>query len=100
MMLIQPSRISRYARAFIGAVVDADGEAPIDLRTANLRAFAEVWLESAELQKALRSPSIPAAERRAVIASLCSRLAIDKQTRNLLFILSDRHLLQNYPAIV
>ena len=80
--------------------MDGDGEASIDLRTGNLRAFAEVWLESAELQKALRSPSIPAAERRAVIASLCSRFAIDKQTRNLLFILSDRHLLQNYPAIV
>jgi hypothetical protein len=60
MMLIQPSRISRYAHAFIGAVVDADGEASIDLSTANLRAFAEVWLESAELQKTLRSPSIPA----------------------------------------
>ena len=88
MMLIQPSRISRYAHAFIGAVVDADGEASIDLRTANLRAFAEVWLESAELQKALRSPSIPASERRAVIASLCNRIAIDKQTRNLLFILT------------
>ena len=76
MMLIQPSRISRYAHTFIGAVVDADGEASIDLRTANLRAFAEVWLESAELQKALRSPSIPASERRAVIASLCHRIAI------------------------
>ena len=66
-MLIQPSRISRYARAFIGAAVDGDGEASIDLRTGNLRAFAEVWLESAELQKALRSPSIPASERRAVL---------------------------------
>jgi F-type H+-transporting ATPase subunit delta len=99
-MLVQPSRISRYAHAFIGAVVDADGEASIDLRTANLRAFAEVWLESAELQKALRSPSIPASERRAVIARICNRMAIDKQTRNLLFILSDRHLLHNYPVIV
>lgn len=98
-MLIQPSRISRYAHAFIGAVVDADGEAAIDLRTANLRAFVEVWLESAELQKPLRSPSIPASERRAVIASLCNRMAIDKQTRNLLLILSDRHLLHNCPAI-
>lgn len=37
-MLIQPHRISRYAHAFIGAVVDDGGETSIDVGTANLRA--------------------------------------------------------------
>jgi hypothetical protein len=51
-MLIQPFRISRYAHAFIGAVLDGVGETSIDVGTTNLRALAEVWLESAVLQKA------------------------------------------------
>jgi|SRR5882672_5413854 len=100
MMLIQPFRISRYAQAFVSAVLDVGGEAAVDGRIANLRAFAEVWLESVELQKALNSPAVPASERHAVIVRLCNRMNIDEQTRNLLFILSDRYLLDSYPAIV
>jgi F-type H+-transporting ATPase subunit delta len=92
-------RISRYAQAFVDAVLAVGGEAVI-ARIANLRAFAEVWLESDELRKALNSPAVHASERRAVIAGLCQRMEICEQTRNLVFILSDRYLLSNYPAIV
>lgn len=99
-MLISSSRISRYARAFISAVLNTGGEEILDRQIAENRTFATVWLESAELQKALSSPAVPASERRAVIAQLCTRLKIGLQTRNLLFVLSDRHLLHNYPAVV
>jgi F-type H+-transporting ATPase subunit delta len=99
-MLISSSRISRYARAFVSAVLNSGGDEALDRQIAENRAFATVWLESAELQKALGSPAVPSSERRAVIAQLCTRLKIGAQTRNLLFVLSDRHLLHNYPAIV
>jgi F-type H+-transporting ATPase subunit delta len=100
MMPIGAFRISRYAHAFVDAVLDVGGEAVIDARIANLRAFVEVWLESAELRKAINSPAVHASERRAVIDHIPERMRISEQTRNLLFILSDRYLLSNYPAIV
>lgn len=100
MTLIGSFRISRYAQAFVDAVLAVGGEAVIDARIANLRAFVELWLKSDELRKALNSPAVHASERRAVIACLCQRMEICEQTRNLLFILSDRYLLSNYPAIV
>ena len=59
MMPIQLHRISRYAHAFIGAAVDGGGETSIDVGTANLRALAEVRLESAVLQKAGSSEPAP-----------------------------------------
>jgi F-type H+-transporting ATPase subunit delta len=100
MIPIGSFRISRYARAFVGAVLDVGGEEALAGKIEESRTFAKVWLESAALQKALDSSAVPASERRAVIAQLCTRLEIGEQTRNLLFILSDRYLLHDYPAIV
>ena len=100
MMPIGAFRISRYAHAFVDAVLDVGGEEVIDTSVATLRAFVEVWLESAQLRKALSSPAVHASERRAVIAHISERMGISEQTRNLLFILSERYLLSNYPAIV
>lgn len=99
-MLISPARISKFAHAFIGAVLNTSGEVSLDWEVSKSRAFAQLWLESEELQKALCSPAIPALQRRAVIAQLCTRMELGIQARNLLFILSDRYLLQNYPAII
>lgn len=99
-MLISPIRISRFAHAFIGAVLNTSGEGALDWEVSQSRSFALLWLESEELQKALCSPAVSALQRRAVIAQLCTRLKLGIQARNLLFILSDRYLLQNYPAII
>jgi F0F1-type ATP synthase delta subunit len=85
---------------FVDAVLHLANDKALDGKIVEGRSFTKVWLESVELQKVLNSPAVLPSERRAVIAHLCTRLKIGEQTRNLLFILSDRYLLYNYPAAI
>lgn len=100
MEMISTSRASRYARAFLEAVRHQEGDASLDTHVRNIQAFAAVLSESPALQKALNSRWISAPQRRAVIDALCSRLEAGPFTRNLLFILSDRHLMRSLSVIV
>jgi F-type H+-transporting ATPase subunit delta len=80
---------TRYANA-LAEVVIAPGS-PVQPRQAveQLYSFAQLLAGSPELHNALTSPAVPPGRKRAVVARLADRLALDRVLRNFLFVLVD-----------
>ncbi len=80
---------SRYARALADAVTGSrapDGSASVEEQ---LRAFAALTHESADLRNILATPAVPAAKKKAVVDALIAKLGFAKAARNFLYILID-----------
>jgi F-type H+-transporting ATPase subunit delta len=81
---------NRYAAA-LDDVLERTGQSDsADAALEHLRLFADALIRSGELRNILASPSVSAADKRAVIASICERLGAARPVRNLLYLLSDR----------
>lgn len=81
----------RYARALLD--VAAKESDPVKAG-ADLTAFAGLMAEHAELARALTTPSVPAAGKRAVIEALGAKLGFDPAVTRLLTLLATRDRLE------
>jgi F-type H+-transporting ATPase subunit delta len=77
--------VSRYARAFADVVTEMQLSAPaIDKELSD---FLGTWDESAELREIFGDPSVPAAQKIAVLDAMKGKLHLADQVRNLLAVL-------------
>jgi F-type H+-transporting ATPase subunit delta len=90
---------SRYANA-LADVVTASGAA-LDPQAAaiELRGFAQVVAESAELRNALLTPAVAPSRKRAVVERIVAVLGISRIIRNLLFVLVDHRRIAMLPDL-
>jgi F-type H+-transporting ATPase subunit delta len=80
----------RYARALADAILDSKSGLEPGRAWQELRSFAEIVRDSAELRNVLLSPAVSAARKRAVVGRFASTLPLSKLIRNFLFVLIDR----------
>jgi F-type H+-transporting ATPase subunit delta len=81
---------TRYARALADAILDAKSGLEPGRASQELRSFADIVRESAELRNVLSSPAVSAARKRAVAGRFAVTLPLSKLVRNFLFVLIDR----------
>jgi F-type H+-transporting ATPase subunit delta len=82
-----PSAVSfRYARALVDVVLPTEGPAPGDPRalTAQLREFAQLMEQNAELQILFSTPAIPMKKKLAVLLELAPKLGLQPVAQNFL----------------
>lgn len=87
----------RYARAVIAAVTE---ETRLEGVLQDLRNFAASYSDQFDLHAVLENPSLPAKQRRAVIAELLDRMHGDEAAKNVVLALFDRGRLGIVPLVV
>ena len=86
----------RYARALFAIAVEGDG---VDGVRADLAKLEGLFESEPELRNALFRPLHPAAERRAVLRSVCDRVETRPEIRNFLQFLVDQRRLIDFEGI-
>jgi F-type H+-transporting ATPase subunit delta len=87
----------QYANA-LADVALAQGAGDAALK--QLRDFAAVFAESAELRNVLASPGVPKEAKHGVIEKIAARLGAGKIIRNFLFVVADHHRTHTLPEIL
>ena len=84
-----PSAVStRYARALVDAVMDPKGPTPDPHRiAAQLKDFAQLLRQSAELRVLFATPAVPLPKKRSVLAEIAPLIPLDSLTHNFLGVL-------------
>jgi F-type H+-transporting ATPase subunit delta len=80
---------SRYARALTDVVVERKLDA--NAVTTGLDSIADLFKGSAELRTLFENPAVPADQKLKLLDSLVSRLGLQKEVRNFIAILIDKH---------
>lgn len=88
---------ARYAKALFDVALT---ESTPEQAERELTAFADLVRGHADLQQALGSPAIPAANKRAVVAQLLDRQQPSSPVRKLLLLLAERNRLELLPDLV
>lgn len=93
-----PAFVSRYAGAFLD-VVSAAG---LDTKAIDqqLNDFLATWEGSRELRDFLVNPSIPAAQKVAILDKLNARLGMMKELRNLMAVLIDNDRIGHVAEVI
>jgi len=84
---------SRYAHAFVEAILSSTAGVDAPASLAGLNEFAETVKSSRDLELVLLSPSVSTQRKRAVIARIADAIPLDRLVRNFLFVLSDHRRL-------
>jgi F-type H+-transporting ATPase subunit delta len=87
---------ARYASALFDVAIK---ESNPEQAQKELDAFASLVASNAELQKALLSPAVPAANKRAIVQQLVDRLQPSTTVRKLLLLLAERDRLELLPDL-
>jgi F-type H+-transporting ATPase subunit delta len=94
--MITGSLARRYARALLAIGADQKNA---DKLGADMRAFAQAFATSAELNTVLTNPSFPRADRKKVLDALATRFAVQPVSRTFLYVLLDKERLSHLPMI-
>lgn len=89
---------NRYARAFADVVTERKLDTPQMRR--ELRLAADMVQQNSELRRVWEAPSMPAAQKRAVLDALAKRAGISKMVRNFLAVLIDHERIAMMEQIV
>lgn len=79
----------RYARAAIGAAMDAEGETGVEQLAKSISAFRDVYVQSEELRSLLANPALKA-NRDAVLGTILTKLGASKIASKLVQMLAER----------
>ena len=91
---------TRYAHALADVVTGPSSPVRPEAALAELRAFETALRGSADLEKALVTPAIPANRKRAVVARICALLNVSPVSRNFLYVLVDRRRIAEFSNIL
>jgi len=89
---------SRYAKAFADEV--AHFGLPVESVSTQLRDFLATWDGSAELREVFEDPSVPVAQKIAVLDGMKGKLGLAPQVRNLLAVLIQNDRIGAVHAVV
>jgi F-type H+-transporting ATPase subunit delta len=89
---------SRYARAFADVVTDRNLDA-MQVRR-EVRSLVEVVEQNSELRRVWEAPSLPAAQKRAVLDAVAKRTGVSPVVRNFLAVLIDHERIPMLDQIV
>jgi F-type H+-transporting ATPase subunit delta len=98
--MTSPAVRSRYANALVDVVLDPKSNVQAPDVARELRAFAAILADSAELRHALASPSVPTVRKRAVIGRIADQLGSGRITRNFLYVLNQHARMDALAAVV
>jgi F-type H+-transporting ATPase subunit delta len=90
---------SRYANALADVLTASGAALDPEAAASELRAFAAVVAESAELRNALETPAVAPSRKRAVVERIGAILGISRIVRNLLFVLVDHRRIGMLPDL-
>jgi F-type H+-transporting ATPase subunit delta len=86
----------RYAKALLELAEEAKQLEPVGKQLASL---AETWAANPALQEAFDSPSVTAAQRRAILEQLAQKLGLSPLVRHTTLLLSDRRRMRYLPEV-
>ncbi len=86
----------RYAKAIVALGVET-GE--LEALVEQLGRMAQTWTASPELQRAIETPTVPAAEKKAILREVAERLGLGLLARNTVLLLADRRRVRALPDI-
>src|SRR5271155_4244316 len=92
------SVVGTYARAFTDVVMST--KADPSRMIAELHSMEALLAESADLRRVLENPSIPAAQRNAVIDAIIRKTGGSRPVRNFIAVVTDHHRLPLFSEIV
>ncbi|MFY9674070.1 MAG: ATP synthase F1 subunit delta [Terriglobales bacterium] len=92
------SVVGTYARAFADVVMSTKADPARML--AELQSMEALLAESVELRRVLDNPSIPSAQKNAVIDALAQRLGASRPVRNFVAVVTDHRRLALFSDIV
>ena len=97
--MISQAIVTRYANALVDVVTGPHG---MDAAQASqqLRSFAGLLAESAELRNVLSSPAVAPTRKRAVVRDLAARLEVAGIIRNFLLVLTDHRRLTALAQVI
>ncbi len=84
---------SRYAQAFVDALLGPNSGVDPHAALTGLNDFAATVRNSRDLELVLLSPSVSTQRKRAVIGRIADAMPLDRLVRNFLFVLSDHRRL-------
>jgi F-type H+-transporting ATPase subunit delta len=88
---------ARYARALLDVAIE---ESIAERAERDLAAFAELFAQHPDLERALTHPAVPAARKRALTAAITARLGTAAPVGKLLAMLADRDRLALVPELL
>lgn len=88
---------ARYARALLDVVVKEGNPEQVQQE---LTAFADLFAQNPNLEKALTNPAVPVAGKRGIVKELASRLSLSSPLTKLLMLLADKDRLVLVPDMV
>ena len=91
---------SRYAGALVEVVTGKTSPADPQQTAQELRAFQDLFKESAELRHVLASPAVAVSRKRAVVSAIAGKLGASRITRNFLFVLIDHRRIEALADII
>ena len=89
---------SRYAHALADVVASSGLDAAQTL--AQLRSVEALLNSSADLRNALASPAVAPSRKREVLSRLLEPMSVQRQVRNLVFVVSDHRRIREFSSIV
>ena len=88
---------ARYARALLDVVIKEGDPEKVEHE---LSAFADLFAQNPNLEKALTNPAVPISGKRGIVTELASRLALSSPLAKLLLMLADRDRLVIVPDLL
>ena len=88
---------ARYARALLDVVIKEGDPEKVEQE---LSAFADLFVQNPNLEKALTNPAVPVTGKRGIVKELAARLALSSPLAKLLLMLADRDRLVIVPDLV
>ena len=80
---------NRYASALADVVSQPDSALAPEHALAQLKSFEATLKDSAELRSVLLAPSVRPADKRALVAQICTRLGCAENIRNFIYVVVD-----------
>ncbi|MEZ5402148.1 MAG: ATP synthase F1 subunit delta [Bryobacteraceae bacterium] len=90
---------NRYAGALADIALDAKSGLEPAVALEQVRSFASLLDESADLRNVLLSPAVPAARKRNVVAKLGESMGMNRLVRNFLYVVIDHRRVANLAEI-
>lgn len=88
---------ARYARALLDVVIKEGNPEQVQQE---LSAFADLFVQNPNLEKALTNPAVPVTGKRGIVKELASRLSLSSPLAKLLLLLADKDRLVLVPDLV
>ena len=91
---------NRYVEALADVMLEPGSGATPEFVLAQLQTFGELLRESSDLDRVLRSPAVPPADKRALLTAISSRAGLSELMRNFLCVVVDHRRIAHFNLLL